>query len=175
MNRRDLEHDSEVDIMQGNLGGARILGDVFRWDPSVPLLIALLGIVAHKLWALRRARLDSLAGGLLVRDVDTMLIAIGPASAILGTAIAWPHYAILCVPLCLICLHRLEAEEHIFHTPGMLALAALIGLSSAAWLEGIGVASQLARALTHALGVLALYIAGVRALAERARTIAESG
>ena len=161
--------------MQGNLGGARILGDAFGWNPTIPLLIILLGIVAHKLWALRRANGDSVAVAPLVRDLDTLLIAIGPAVAILGTAIAWPHYAILCVPLCLICLHRFEAESHIFRTPGMLVLAALAGLSSTAWLEGAGVASPLARALALALGVLALYIDGVRVLAERSRTIAENG
>lgn len=162
---RNLEHDFEVGVMQGNMGGARILGDAFGWNPTVPLLIVLLGIVAHKLWALRRFRGDSLAGAPLVRDVDTLLIAIGPTIAILGTAIAWPHYAILCVSLCLICLRRLEAESHIFRAPGVLVLAALVGLSSAAWLEGSGVESPLARALALSLGVLALYIAGVRALA----------
>jgi hypothetical protein len=163
---RNIENSFEVGVMQGNLGGARILGDAFGWNPTVPLLIVLLGILAHKLWALRRAHGGSVARAPLVREVDTLLIAIGPAVAILGTAIAWPHYAILCVPLCLICLHRLEAESHIFRTPGVLALAALAGLSSTAWLEGAGVASPLARALFLALGILALYIAGVRAIAQ---------
>lgn len=163
---RNLEHNFDVGVMQGNLGGARILGDVFGWDPTVPLLIVLLGIVAHKLWPLRHARGDPLAQASLVRDVDMLLIAIGPALAILGTAIAWPHYAILCVPLCIICLHRLESESRIFRGQGLLVLASLIGLSSTALLEGTGVASPLLRALALALGVLALYIAGIRALAQ---------
>ena len=106
-----------------------------------------------------------------MRDVDALLIALGPAVAILGTAIAWPHYAILCVPLCLVCLHQLETETYLVRVPGLLMLAALAGLSSTAWLDAAGVQAPLAQALALALGVLALYVAGVGALARDARNI----
>ena len=168
---RHLERDFAVGIEQGNLGGARLAGDVLGWDPTVLLLIVLVGIVAARLWALRRALSGATAAVGLVRDVDALLIALGPAVAILGTAIAWPHYTILCVPLCLVCLHRLEAEAHLVRPPGMLVLAALAGLSSTVWLDAAGVQAPLAQALALALGVLALYAAGVWALARLAREL----
>ncbi len=162
---RHLERDFAVGVAQGNLGGARLAGDALGWDPTVLLLTVLVGIVAGALWALRRALGGAPAAVPLVRDVDALLIALGPAVAILGTAIAWPHYAILCVPLCLVCLHQLEAEAHLVRVPGLLVLAALAGLSSTAWLDAAGVQAPLAQALALALGVLALYAAGVGALA----------
>ena len=166
---RHLERDFAVGIAQGNLGGARLAGDVLGWDPTVLLLTVLVGIVAGALWALRRALGSAPAAVPLVREADALLIALGPAIAILGTAIAWPHYAILCVPLCLVCLRHLEAETHLVRVPGLLMLAALAGLSSTAWLDAAGVQAPLAQALALALGVLALYAFGVAALARRAR------
>jgi hypothetical protein len=162
---RHLDRDFAVGVDLGNLGGARLAGDALGWDPTVLLLILLVGIVAGQLWARRRALGGAPAAVPLVRDVDALLIALGPAVAILGTAIAWPHYAILCVPLCLVCLHQLEAEAHFVRLPGLLVLAALAGLSSTAWLDAAGVQAPLAQALALALGVLALYAAGVGALA----------
>jgi hypothetical protein len=55
--------------------------------------------------------------------------------------------------------------------PGLLVLAALGGLSSTAWLDAVGMRGPLAQALALALGVLALYAAGVRALGRGARSI----
>jgi hypothetical protein len=162
---RHLERDFAVGVAQGNLGGARLIGDALGWDPTVLLLTVLVGIVAGALWALRRALGGEQAPVPLVRDVDALLIALGPAVAILGTAIAWPHYAILCVPLCLICLHGLEAEAHLVRVPGLLLLASLAGLSSTAWLDAAGVQEPLVQALALALGVLALYVGGVAVLA----------
>jgi hypothetical protein len=171
---RHLERDFAVGVAQGNLGGARLAGNALGWDPTALLLIALLGIVAGKLWVLRRTAGSTPATVPLVRDIDGLLIALGPAIAILGTAIAWPHYAILCVPLCLVCLHRLEAEAHLVRLSGLLVLA-LAGLSSTAWLGAAGVQSPLAQALALSLGVLALYAAGVAALPRRARAGTEQG
>ena len=133
------------------------------------LLTVLVGIVAGALWALRRMLGAAPAAVPLVREVDALLIALGPPIAILGTAIAWPHYAVLCVPLCLVCLRQLEAEAHIVRVPSLLVLAALAGLSSTAWLDAAGIQAPLAQALALALGVLALYAGGVAALARRAR------
>jgi hypothetical protein len=172
---RQLERDFAVTVVQGNLGGARLAGDAVGWDPTLLLLTVLVGIVAFKLWALRKARSGPHAALPLVRDVDALLIALGPAVAILGTAIAWPHYTILCIPLCLICLHRLEAEAHLASVPGLLVLAALAGLSSAAWLEAAGVRVPLVQALALALGVLALYAVGVGTLSRRALAALERG
>jgi hypothetical protein len=166
---RHLERDFAVGVAQGNLGGARLAGDALGWDPTVPLLMVLVGIVACALWARRRALGGAPAGVPLAHDVDALLIALGPAVAILGTAVAWPHYVILCVPLCLVCLRRLEAEARVVGMPGLLVLAALAGLSSAAWLDAAGVQAPLAQALALAIGVLALYAAGVRALGRAAR------
>jgi hypothetical protein len=170
---RHLERDFAVGVAQGNLGGARLAGDALGWDPTVLFLIVLVGIVTVRLWVLRRALKGAPAAVSFVRDVDALLIALGPAVAILGTAIAWPHYTILCVPLCLVCLHQLEAEEHLLRLPGLLVTAALAGLSSTAWLDAAGVQAPLAQALALAFGVLALYAAGVWALARLARTAAE--
>lgn len=172
---RHFERDFAVGVAQGNLGGARLAGDALGWDPTVLLLTVLVGIVAGQLWARRRALGGAPAAVPLVRDVDALLIALGPAVAILGTAIAWPHYTILCVPLCLVCLHRIEAEEHLMRVPVLLVMAALAGLSSTAWLDAAGVQAPLAQALALALGVLALYAAGVWALARLARAAAERG
>ena len=165
---RHLERDFAVSDAQGNLGGARLAGDALGWDPTVLFLIVLVGIVAGVLWARRRALGGAPAAVPLVRDADALLIALGPAVVILGTAIAWPHYTILCVPLCLICLHQLEAEAHLLRVPGLLVLAALAGLSSTAWLDAANVQAPFARALAFALGVLALYAGGIRALARGA-------
>jgi hypothetical protein len=166
-----LQRDFAVGVAQGNLGGARLVGDALGWDPTVLLLTVLVGIVASRLWALRRALRGAPAAVPLVRDVDALLMALGPAVAILGTAIAWPHYAILCVPLCLVCLHRLEAGEHFMRVPVLLMMVALAGFSSTAWLDAAGVQAPLAQGLALALGVLALYVAGVWALARLARDI----
>lgn len=161
---RHLERDFAVGVTQGNLGGARLAGDALGWDPTALLLIVLSGIVAAGLWRLRRALGGAPAALPLMRDVDALLVGLGPAVAILGTAIAWPHYTILCVPLCLVCLHATEAERHFMRAPGLLLTAGLAGLSSTAWL-GIAVAqTPLAQALGLTLGVLALYAAGAAAL-----------
>ncbi len=161
----NLERDFAVGIAQGNMGGARLIGDVLGRDPTVLLLIVLVGITAHRLWVLRRAIGGAPAGIALVRDVDSLLIALGPAVAILGTAIAWPHYAILCAPLFLVCLHRLEAETSLASVNGLLVIAALAGFSSIFWLDAAGLQAPLAQVLALALGILALYAAGVTALA----------
>lgn len=164
---RHLERDFAVGIAQGNFGGAKLAGEALGWDPTLLFLAALLGIVAHRLWALRRSLPAAPADTPLMRDLDTLLIALGPSVAILGTSIAWPHYTILCIPLCLICLKQLEAEISFLRPPAMLATAALAGLSSTAWLGAVGVQTMLVQALGLALGVLALYIAGVRAFPQR--------
>jgi len=158
---RNLDRDFAVGVAQGNLGGARLTGDALGWDPTVLLLIVLFGIVAGRLWGIRRALGGAPPAVPLVRDVDALMIALGPAVAILGTAIAWPHYAILCVPLCLLCLHWTEAESGIMRASALLVVAALAGFSSTAWLEAAGVLAPLAHALALSAGVLALYAAGV--------------
>jgi hypothetical protein len=170
---RHLERDFAVGIAQGNLGGAKLAGDALGWNPTVLLLTVLVGIVAVRLWVLRRAIGRVPAGVLVVRDVEALLIALGPAVAILGTALAWPHYTILCVPLCLVCLHRLEAEQNLVRLPGLLLLAALAGLSSTAWLGVTGVTAPLVQPLALALGVLALYAAGIGVLARLQSSAAE--
>ena len=169
---RRLESDFAVGVEQGNMGGAKLIGDAMGWNPTVPLLIILAGFVAGTLWHLRRARHRTPAAAELVRNVDALMIALGPAVAILGTAMAWSHYTILCVPLCLICLHRLEAGARILSMPGLIVLAALIGLSSAAWLNAAGVHGLLVQALVLAFGVLALYAGGLEALYLRVRAAA---
>jgi hypothetical protein len=166
---RHLDRDFAVGVDLGNLGGARLVGDALGWDPTVLLLIILVGIVAGQLLLGRRALANARASVPFVRKVDSLLIALGPAVAILGTAIAWPHYAILCVPLCLVCLQQIEDEKHLVRTSVLLVMAAFAGLSSTGWLDAIGVQAPLAQALALALGILALYTAGVRALARLVR------
>jgi hypothetical protein len=172
---RHLDRDFAVGVDMGNLGGARLAGDALGWDPTVLLLAVLVGIIVVRLWALRRAIGGAPAAVPLVHNLDALLVALGPAIAILGTAIAWPHYAILCVPLCLVCLSRLEVEAHLVRMPGLLVLAALAGLSSTAWLGDAGIEAPLAQALGLALGVLALYAAGVEALARCTSSAAQRG
>jgi hypothetical protein len=161
---RHLERNFAVGVAQGNLGGARLAGDALGWDPTLLFLAILSGIVAARLLLLRRSIPASPAGAPLIRDLDALMIGLGPSVAILGTSIAWPHYAILCAPLCLICLKQLEAEVHFLSPPALLSTAALAGLSSTAWLGAIGVQAALIQALALAFGVLALYIGGVLAL-----------
>jgi hypothetical protein len=161
---RRLESDFAVGVEQGNIGGAKLIGDAMGWNPTVPLLILLVGGTAGMLWHLRRARNRTPASPELVRNVDALMIALGPAVAILGTTMAWPHYTVLCVPLCLMCLNRLEAEARLVSLPGLIVLAALIGLSSAAWLNAVGVHGLLVQAIVLALGVVALYAGGLEAL-----------
>jgi hypothetical protein len=164
---RHLDRDFAVGVAHGNFGGAKLIGEGLGWDPTVLLLIVLVGIVAGKLWKLRRAVGGALSAVLLVRDVDALLITIGPAVAILGTTIAWPHYAVLCVPLCLVCMHHLESEVHLVCMPGLILLAALAGLSSAAGLEAGDIQNPFAKAIALSLGVMSLYVGGVVELGRR--------
>jgi hypothetical protein len=151
-----------ITLEMGNVGLARLIGDVGGVDPAIPLTLGFFALALGGLWLARDAA-ESGSGRILP---EAVIVALGSLIPLLGSRLAWLHYFVLTIPMLLILLRPLEPGAHLAELIARRGVPALaIPLLARIPLQSID--PDLGSGVQAALGCVAtllLFAAGLREL-----------
>ncbi len=124
---RHLDEQFDVAVGWGNFGGARLLRDWLGLNLSPALFLLTTGLVGVCIWRGRRREDPAGAGwtdeASAARD-ELLIAGIGLLIPLLAAGLAWPHYLVLAIPIC-VCLLRPEEGMATRVLPAFLGVACL--------------------------------------------------
>jgi hypothetical protein len=104
---KHLDQEFNVSVQWRNFGGARLLRDAVGINLSPLLNLSLLGFAVTALWTSRTFKERGGPGGVdeSVENQgfrrDYLVVSIGAILPILTMGLAWPHYPVLAIPMCI--------------------------------------------------------------------------
>lgn len=108
---RQLDEQFDVAVGWGNFGGARLLRDWLGVNLSPALFLLTIGLVGICIWRGRRREDPSEAGAAAqasaARD-ELLMVGIGLLVPLLAAGLAWPHYLVLAIPMCVYLMRPAE-------------------------------------------------------------------
>ncbi len=143
-------------------------------SPSGQLILALVLVVAALAlfwWGRRKQPVstDTLHTQQTQSLEDTLLIAMGCMIAMMASALVWPHYYLLTIPLLLVMLrpwnHDSEARPITVLMQRLLPLVALVGLMDSALPRILEMDGREFRTIAAKTSILVLFVAGMWQLA----------
>jgi len=157
---RRLEQRFDVGVDLGNFGGARLIWDWSGVNVSPLLFAGLIAVLALSLWMGRRVA-EGRWGSDLVDpderggcDAEFLMVGVGPIIPILSSGLAWPHYLVLALPLC---IYLLRPRDRGGVYPWAV-LAALLLIASEPALRALNLGGDYAIAAGMAAGSLLLFV-----------------
>jgi hypothetical protein len=134
LRRLDIEFD--VSVSWGNFAAARLFRDWIGVNLSAPLYLAALGLTGTAAWRCRagvRGR-EGEPGSMEGQEPEFLFVALGTMIPILAGNLAWPHYLVLALPICLYLLRPGGAGMMV----AVLASAGILGICSTPLLQDLG-------------------------------------
>lgn len=156
---RHLDEQFDVAVGWGNFGGARLLRDWLGLNLSPALFLLTTGLVGVCAWGGRRREAASGSGSTVeasaARD-ELLMVGLGLLVPLLAAGLAWPHYLVLAIPICVYLMRPAEGRA----TRALPAFLGIVCLCSTPILQAFKIEGDYLHASTLALGSAILFGVG---------------